>query len=94
MPGHQGEILVEQNEEENGRVYKSVFGMIASESRASKPTGLLQPLEIPMWKWDEIAMELVKGLLRAPMGQDAISIVVDWLMKLAHFIPIKEIFLA
>lgn len=71
-----------------------VFGMIASESRASKPPGLLQPLEIPVWKWDEIAMELVKGLPRAPMGQDAISIVVDWLMKSAPFILIKVIYLA
>jgi hypothetical protein len=34
--------------------------------------GPLQPLSIPEWKWDQITMDFVVGLPRAPSGQDAI----------------------
>jgi hypothetical protein len=51
--------------------------------------GQLQPLEVPMWKWDQIAMDFVVGLPKALSGQDVIWIIVDRLMKSAHFLPIK-----
>jgi hypothetical protein len=54
-----------------------------------RPAGQLQPLEIPMWKWDQIAMDFVVGLPKAPSGQDAIWVIVDRLTKSAHFLPIK-----
>jgi hypothetical protein len=54
-----------------------------------RPTGPLQPLDVSMWKWDQIAMDFVVGLPRAPSGQDAIWVVVDRLTKSAHFLPIK-----
>jgi hypothetical protein len=54
-----------------------------------RPAGLLKPLEVLVWKWDQIAMDFVVGLPKAPSGQDAIWVIVDRLMKCARFLPIK-----
>jgi hypothetical protein len=54
-----------------------------------RPAGMLKPLLIPKWKWDEIAMDFIVGLPRTPTGEDAIWVVVDRLTKSAHFIPMK-----
>jgi hypothetical protein len=54
-----------------------------------RPAGQFQPLEIPMWKWDQIAMDFVMGLLRVPSGQDHIWVIVDRLTQCAHFLSIK-----
>jgi hypothetical protein len=54
-----------------------------------RPAGLLQPLQIPQWKWDEIGMDLIVGLPRTRTGYDSIWVVVDRLTKAAHFIPVK-----
>jgi hypothetical protein len=42
-----------------------------------KPAGLLQPLPIPVWKWDEIGMYFVVGLPNAQKGHDSIWVIVD-----------------
>jgi hypothetical protein len=54
-----------------------------------RPAGLLQPLQIPQWKWDEIGMDFIVGLPRTRAGYDSIWVVVDRLTKSAHFIPVK-----
>jgi hypothetical protein len=55
-----------------------------------RPAGLLKPLEIPEWKWENIAMDFVVGLPRPPHGKDAIWVVIDRLTNVAHFIPMKQ----
>jgi hypothetical protein len=54
-----------------------------------RPVGLLQPLKIPEWKWEEIGMDLIVGLPRTQSGYDSIWIIVDHLTSVAHFIPVK-----
>ena len=54
-----------------------------------KPSGLLQPLEIPEWKWDSIAMDFVMALPRTSFGHDGIWVIVDRLTKSAHFLAIR-----
>jgi IS30 family transposase len=57
-----------------------------------RPTGLLQPLQVPEWKWEEISMDFIVGLPRTQLGYDSIWAIVDRLTKIAHFIPIKTIY--
>jgi hypothetical protein len=54
-----------------------------------RPTGLLQPLEIPTWKWGDISMDFIVGLPRTQKGNDSIWVIVDRLTKVAHFLPVK-----
>ena len=54
-----------------------------------RPSGLLQPLEIPEWKWEHITTDFVVGLPPTQKGFDAIWVIVDRLTKSAHFLPIK-----
>jgi hypothetical protein len=54
-----------------------------------RPAGLLQPLQIPQWKWDEIGMDFIVGLRHTRAGYDSIWVVVDRLTNAAHFILVK-----
>jgi ribosomal protein L21E len=54
-----------------------------------RPTGLLHPLKIPEWKWEEIGMDFIDGLPRTPAEYDSIWVIVDILTKVAHFIPVR-----
>ena len=65
-----------------------VYRRIKAEHQC--PAGLLKPLEVPEWKWDDIGMDFIVGLPRTQNGHDAIWVIVDHLTKVAHFIPIKE----
>ena len=54
-----------------------------------KPAGLLQPLSILGWKWEEISMDFIIVLPPTQKGFDSIWVIVDRLTKSAHFIPVK-----
>jgi hypothetical protein len=54
-----------------------------------KPGGLLQPLSIPDWKWDDISLDLIMGLLLTVRKSDSIWVIVDRLTKSTHFIPVN-----
>ena len=54
-----------------------------------RPAGLLQPLQIPEWKWDSVGMDFITGFPKSSRGNDSIWVVVDRLTKVAHFIPVK-----
>ena len=55
-----------------------------------RPSGLIQPLKIPEWKWENIAMDFIAGLPRMKSRHDAIWVIVDRLTKSAHFLLINE----
>jgi hypothetical protein len=57
-----------------------------------KAAGPLQSLPIPTWKWEDISMDFIVGLSRTTKGYDSISVIVDRLTKIAHFLPAKIVY--
>jgi len=54
-----------------------------------KPAGLLQPLSVLEWKWEEVSMDFIIGLPTTQKGNDSIWVIIYRLTKSAHFIPVK-----
>jgi hypothetical protein len=42
-----------------------------------KSAGVLQPLSIPMWKWDDISMDFIVGLPLTARMKDSIWVIMD-----------------
>ena len=53
------------------------------------PSGLLQPIRIPEWKWDQIIMDFMVGLLLTGRKHELVWFMVDRLTKSAHFLPVR-----
>jgi hypothetical protein len=53
-----------------------------------KVAGTLQPLPIPSWKWEDLSMDFIVGLLNTSRHQDSIWVIVDRLTKTALFLPV------
>ena len=60
------------------------------KAQHQKPAGLLQPLEVPEWKWDRIEMDFVTGFPRSQKGNNAVFVVIYNLSKVAHFFVVKD----
>ncbi|CAA0831250.1 Uncharacterized mitochondrial protein AtMg00860, partial [Striga hermonthica] len=74
------------------QVAKFVDGCLVCQqvkAERQKPRGLLQPLEVPMWKWECITMDFLVELPRSRSGYDSIWVIVDRLTKSAHFLPVR-----
>ena len=54
--------------------------------------GLLQPLEVAEWKWENVTMDIVTYLPRTPWRHDAIWVIVNWLTKTTHCLAAWMIF--
>jgi hypothetical protein len=55
------------------------------------PTGLLQPLPIPKWKWKVVSIDFIIKLPRTMKQHDSIMVVVGKLTKAARFILVKTL---
>ena len=66
-------------------------GMVCQKVKAEYqvPSGLLQPIKIPEWKWDRITMDFVVGLPVTGRKHDSVWVVVDRLTKSAHFLLVR-----
>jgi hypothetical protein len=65
------------NEARCCRVCCSLQHLLASQAEHQRPAGLLQPLHVPEWKWEEIAIDFIVELPRTQKGYDFIWVIVD-----------------
>ena len=64
------------------------------KAKHQKSGGLLQEIQVPTWKWEDINMDFMVGLPRTQNQHDSIWVVVDRLTKSAHFVPVKSTYSA
>ena len=46
-------------------------------------------MQIPEWKWERVMMDFVTGLPLTQKKHDSVWVIMDRLMKSAHFLPIR-----
>ena len=59
------------------------------KSETSVPASLLQPLAIPTIAWADVSLDFVEGLPKS-QGFEVILVMVDWLTKYAHSVPLSH----
>nr|GEU82409.1 reverse transcriptase domain-containing protein [Tanacetum cinerariifolium] len=60
------------------------------KAKHQKPSSLLVQLEILKWKWKKIPMDFITKLPKTTNGYNTIWVIVDRLIKYAHFLPMRE----
>ena len=63
------------------------------KSEPLKLSGLLDDIQNPTWKWEDINMDFIVGLPKTPRYHHLIWVVVDSLTKSAQFIPVKSTYM-
>ena len=58
------------------------------EAEHKKLAGLLQPLEVVEWKWEHVMMDFVTHLPRTHRRHDVVWVIVNQLIKSAHFLVV------
>ena len=58
------------------------------KAKHQSPVGLVQPLEVVEWKWEQVMMDFVTHLPRTSQGHDVVWVIVDRLTKSAHFLAV------
>jgi len=48
-----------------------------SNAEHQRPAGLLQPMKILEWKWEEVGMDIIVGLPHTHKGYDSIWVIVE-----------------
>jgi hypothetical protein len=59
-----------------------------------RPAGLLQPLNIPAWNWEDISMDFILDLPLSACKFHSIWVIVDRLAKSAYFILVHTYYKA
>ena len=54
------------------------------------PAGLLQPLQLPEQKWNDISLDFIMGLPVSEKKNDGILTVVDRATKMVHLVPVQQ----
>jgi hypothetical protein len=62
------------------------------KAECQSPAGLLQPLKIPQWKWEERSMDFIVILPTTQSSYDSIWVIVDNFSKVAHFFLVKTMY--
>ena len=52
-------------------------------------SGMLNPIPIPQWKWDNVVMDFVTSFPLTQKKHDSVWVIVDWLTKSTHFVPVR-----
>ena len=55
-----------------------------------KPSRLMQRIEIPQWKWEDITIDFITGLPNSFKGNDSIWVLKDRFSKTTHFLAMKK----
>ncbi|KAL6220140.1 hypothetical protein ACLB2K_007897 [Fragaria x ananassa] len=90
VPKRNEELKIELMKEAHSSAYAAHPWSTNVKAERQKPSGLLEPLPIPVWKWDHITKDFVFSLPRTREGHDSIWVIVDRLTKSAHFLPVGK----
>lgn len=61
-----------------------------SKHSTRNQSGLLQPLPVPLQRWEEVTLDFVSGIPRTSRGNDCVLTFTDRLSKRAHFVPTQK----